>query len=820
MLVLVGVLLSLGAINAMIPILIILILLVASAGLNRGYSLFNFFGISTLAGINPGGKASVAGKTGFNFAAYIIGPPVGGTLKLGSRAVAGAKKLMGRALMSRTGSRSIMSDIKKAGKATNASQTGLATKWPRATKPQGTKAQQRVRNVWKYAKPIGAGLLYKPLKSTKSTISNLREERRLSGARPNRAFRLANALYLRSRQRIAKPKNILKSKIVGSRTASAFAKTKLGQFTKIKLAPLVVGNTQRSGRNRRAIKSFAGDLGVVAFPGITVIRSVGRNTAKAIDTRRLATGRGPPTEEQQKTRRKTIDALGQARETAVRRVAELGGFENMTPKQRREVKREARRTIAKGYKEDTASQRTLVGSAIRNIINGSAYAAAKELAAAINRGRSTEGTTGTREARDLLLHKLASTKGETTQQKTTPQSINYAREVAATVAAFVDSNSRRKAGSRVERIRKSTIHSENLANVAERTWAETVANSNLQLREILAKRTRNPKILQAQLKSINNDIERTGDAIRNRIASQSEAETVSQVGKRAGLAHGVDYDQGHINRLNNLKASVMASKIVPENVLKDAAFGREPSGVESSPLVRAAAIASERAHFSKEEIDELSQREIKNANDAAERMSAAKSKYEETSSRYAKVIEESNRSDSSEKAQEAAKARVEEAMKDQTAAEDSFIAAMKNLNTALIPLNSIAKHKENGSKTDPEVLTNILTSIEKTASEYKSSLETLKVTDPEEYKKLSVKEDEFGADVKVAIAKNPATRDEVLAHLLENKNKEVHKAADNEILKRTKKRTKSKTTSTIGQEDETEKQAEVSETGSDEEEGE
>ena len=62
------VLFSLGSINALIPILVIITLLVAAAGLNRGYSLFNFFGLATLAGINPSGKASVAGKSGFGFA--------------------------------------------------------------------------------------------------------------------------------------------------------------------------------------------------------------------------------------------------------------------------------------------------------------------------------------------------------------------------------------------------------------------------------------------------------------------------------------------------------------------------------------------------------------------------------------------------------------------------------------------------------------------------------------------------------------------------------------------------------------------------------
>ena len=86
---------SLGSINALIPIVIILVLLVAAAGLNRGYSMFNFFGLTTLAGINPGGKASPAGKTGFNFPAGIIPPAgrAGQTMGAGRRVYAGAKRL-------------------------------------------------------------------------------------------------------------------------------------------------------------------------------------------------------------------------------------------------------------------------------------------------------------------------------------------------------------------------------------------------------------------------------------------------------------------------------------------------------------------------------------------------------------------------------------------------------------------------------------------------------------------------------------------------------------------------------------------------------
>ncbi len=109
MLLTIGIALSLGAINAMIPILVILILLVASAGLNRGYSLFNFFGLSTLAGINPGGKASIAGKTGFGFpGAGFVG---GGTRlpgMLGGKAAARLKGTIRSAYGKRVAATAIM----------------------------------------------------------------------------------------------------------------------------------------------------------------------------------------------------------------------------------------------------------------------------------------------------------------------------------------------------------------------------------------------------------------------------------------------------------------------------------------------------------------------------------------------------------------------------------------------------------------------------------------------------------------------------------------------------------------------------------------
>ena len=56
----IAIILSIGAINAFIPLIIILILIVAAAGLMRGYNIFALFGISALLG--GAGKATLARK--------------------------------------------------------------------------------------------------------------------------------------------------------------------------------------------------------------------------------------------------------------------------------------------------------------------------------------------------------------------------------------------------------------------------------------------------------------------------------------------------------------------------------------------------------------------------------------------------------------------------------------------------------------------------------------------------------------------------------------------------------------------------------------
>ena len=59
------IILSLGDVNALIPIIIILILIAAAGGLTRNFDIFSLFGLGTLAGIGLGSRGSMASrKTG------------------------------------------------------------------------------------------------------------------------------------------------------------------------------------------------------------------------------------------------------------------------------------------------------------------------------------------------------------------------------------------------------------------------------------------------------------------------------------------------------------------------------------------------------------------------------------------------------------------------------------------------------------------------------------------------------------------------------------------------------------------------------------
>ncbi|MDE1827851.1 MAG: hypothetical protein KGH65_01685 [Candidatus Micrarchaeota archaeon] len=80
--------LSIGAINALVPVIVILILIAAAAGLTRGSDIFRLFGVSTLLGIRTG-RGTLSGKSPFKAKARVAGG--GGAGTLGKLAVQGAK---------------------------------------------------------------------------------------------------------------------------------------------------------------------------------------------------------------------------------------------------------------------------------------------------------------------------------------------------------------------------------------------------------------------------------------------------------------------------------------------------------------------------------------------------------------------------------------------------------------------------------------------------------------------------------------------------------------------------------------------------------
>lgn len=62
-----GAVMTLGAINALIPIVLIIILIAAAAGAMRNYDIFTVFGFATLLGVGGGGrKGTMTGKSGFS----------------------------------------------------------------------------------------------------------------------------------------------------------------------------------------------------------------------------------------------------------------------------------------------------------------------------------------------------------------------------------------------------------------------------------------------------------------------------------------------------------------------------------------------------------------------------------------------------------------------------------------------------------------------------------------------------------------------------------------------------------------------------------
>ncbi|MGC8676488.1 MAG: hypothetical protein ACP5T3_03175, partial [Candidatus Micrarchaeia archaeon] len=82
-----AILLSFGAVNALIPIMVIIILIAAAAGLTRGYNLFEIFGIGAIAGLGSAAKkGSIIGRSPYGSVAntagkYTKSPARGITLK-------------------------------------------------------------------------------------------------------------------------------------------------------------------------------------------------------------------------------------------------------------------------------------------------------------------------------------------------------------------------------------------------------------------------------------------------------------------------------------------------------------------------------------------------------------------------------------------------------------------------------------------------------------------------------------------------------------------------------------------------------------------
>ncbi|MDE1860427.1 MAG: hypothetical protein KGH72_01790 [Candidatus Micrarchaeota archaeon] len=114
-------LLSLGSIDALIPLFIILILIAAAAGATRGFSVFNLFGIGTLLGIGTGAKGSITGKTALSLPFYAL--PF--SSKMGMNAGARLKRRASMAMRNRGGARIFSGAAGRAGAAGAA--TAMAT---------------------------------------------------------------------------------------------------------------------------------------------------------------------------------------------------------------------------------------------------------------------------------------------------------------------------------------------------------------------------------------------------------------------------------------------------------------------------------------------------------------------------------------------------------------------------------------------------------------------------------------------------------------------------------------------------------------------
>ena len=412
MLLTIGIVLSLGAINAMIPVLIILILLVAAAGLNRGYSLFNFFGLSTLAGINPGGKASIAGKTGFGFpgAGFVGG---GGALpgKLGSRA---ADRVKGR-IRSTFGKRVAATAIMRA--AGGSPETSSKAKKvmehpitraifidrPKAALSQGKVGVKNSKGEFKYPrtqKVVGAvskraGNISKKISNIKNSASARKANvlSQIKGKEGTTRYRVIEGIKNPKTKAGRAAKAALKVaaiSIVGTPAAgAAYGALAAGRWQKSRTpgqkqakAPQEKLNVFKSIRTHGSIKGMRKDIAAILSPPVFVGRTVKRiagyrgkianealekaeNQSKTIDKR---SGKGLNKENYRPTGtiREQDLSHGKAFNTAQKYLAEKGkSFDELSKSEKKELRRMVNADLAPAYR----NQSTILTAAPRGIIN-------------------------------------------------------------------------------------------------------------------------------------------------------------------------------------------------------------------------------------------------------------------------------------------------------------------------------------------------------------------------------------------------------------------------------------------------------------------
>jgi hypothetical protein len=158
------VLLSFGGIEALIPLMIVVILIGAAAGLTRKFDFLAFLGISTLAGVGSGfsGRGSIKGKSGY-------GRTAGGALA--GKAPVKSKVLVGKGLKKAKDAMQTRKQMKQERDLAMADALGTATTWVTKPKIEDKAAQMaphkygRVRMVLGYLPSIAgmswiAGLAY------------------------------------------------------------------------------------------------------------------------------------------------------------------------------------------------------------------------------------------------------------------------------------------------------------------------------------------------------------------------------------------------------------------------------------------------------------------------------------------------------------------------------------------------------------------------------------------------------------------------------------------------------------------------------------